>query len=160
MCSVVPSKSTGEFIARRVVAFMKEVGCAHGDINMKSDNEEALVMLANNVARQRAARGGGRTNMENSPKYSSKSNGVVERAVQSVEGQMRVFRSSLEEKTDTKNLVGHAVWAWLAEYASYALNRLEVGNDGKTAYERAKGKKAKVMGVALGEKVLWKRRPI
>ena len=37
------------------------------------------------------------------------------------------------------------------------MNRLEVGKDGKTAYERCKGKKAKVLGFEFGEK--WKARP-
>ena len=36
------------------------------------------------------------------------------------------------------------------------MNRLEVSVDGKTAYERCKGKKAEVLGLEFGEKVLWK----
>ena len=43
MCSPVPSKSTGEYIAKRVLAFMKEVGCKHGDMVVKSDQEPAIV---------------------------------------------------------------------------------------------------------------------
>ena len=41
------------------------------------------------------------------------------------------------------------------------MTRGEVGKDGKTApaYERLKGKKAKVQGLEFGEGVLWKRRP-
>ena len=35
----------------------------------------------------------------------------------------------------------------------------EIGKDRKTAYERLKGKKAKVQGLEFGEGVLWKRRP-
>ncbi len=40
------------------------------------------------------------------------------------------------------------------------LNRLEVGKDGKTAYERNKGKTAKVFGSEFGEAVWWRRKPI
>ena len=36
------------------------------------------------------------------------------------------------------------------------INRLEVSSDGRTAYERCKGKKATVLGLEFGEKVLWK----
>ena len=36
--------------------------------------------------------------------------------------------------------------------------RLEVGKDGKTAYERAKGKKATVVGIEFGEKFCGGRR--
>ena len=48
----------------------------------------------------------------------------------------------------------------MVEYASYLLNRCEVSHDGKTAYERLKGKSAKVLGVEFGETVMWKRRPL
>ena len=37
-------------------------------------------------------------------------------------------------------------------------NRLEVGKDGKTAYERTKEKAATFLGVEFGEKLLWKRK--
>ena len=44
----------------------------------------------------------------------------------------------------------------LLEYAVYLMNRLEVGKDGKTAYERVRGKKATVLGIEFGEKLLYK----
>ena len=40
------------------------------------------------------------------------------------------------------------------------LNRGEVGHDGKTAYERLKGKPSNIPGVEFGETVMWKRRPV
>ena len=97
--------------------------------------------------------------VERSQKYQSQGNGIVERAVQSVEAQMRVIRSSLDERMKVKIGGKHAIWAWVAEYASYLLNRFEVGKDGKTAYERCKGKKAKVLGLEFGEGILWKEDP-
>ena len=36
----MPPESTGEFIARRVAAFMKEVGCLHEDTTLKTDWED------------------------------------------------------------------------------------------------------------------------
>ena len=48
----------------------------------------------------------------------------------------------------------------ITEHAAVLLNRFEVGHDGKTAYERNKGKKAKVLGMEFGEAILWKRRPV
>ena len=45
---------------------------------------------------------------------------------------------------------------YMPEYAAYLLNRLEEGKDGKTAYERCKGKKATVLGLEFGEKLLYK----
>ena len=48
---------------------------------------------------------------------------------------------------------------FIPEYASYLMNRLEVGKDGKVAYDRAKGKKPTVLGVEFGEKLLYKVKP-
>ena len=39
---------------------------------------------------------------------------------------------------------------FIPEYASYLMNRLEVGKDGKVAYDSAKSKKPTVPGVDLG----------
>ena len=161
MASVLPSKSSGAFAARRVVAFMREIGCEFGDLTMKSDNEESIKALVTEVARVRAAGGGpGRLNVETSKTYSSASNGVVERGIRSVQGMVRVLRSALEEKLGVKVDGGHSVWPWLVEYAAFLLNRGEVGHDGKTAYERCKAKRGKMPGLELGEKVLWRRRPV
>ena len=46
----------------------------------------------------------------------------------------------------------------MVEYAAFLTTRCEVGKDGKTAYERVKGKEARVQGFEFGEGVLWKRK--
>ena len=45
---------------------------------------------------------------------------------------------------------------WICQ--KFLLTRFEVGRDGKTAYERLKGKSAKVQGMAFAEGILWKRK--
>ena len=155
MSTLAPSKATGDFVAKRIVTFMKECGCEGADVIVKADQEPAIVLLLERVAQERAANGAkGRTIIEHSPKYSSKSNGVVERAIRSVEEQMRTMRSAAEGRLGVKWEHAHSVWAWIAEYASFLLNRFEVGHDGKTAYERCKGKKARVEGLEFLES-LW-----
>ena len=159
MSTLAPSKATGDFVAKRIVTFMKECGCEGADVIVKADQEPAIVLLFEKVAQERAANGGkGRTLIEHSPKYSSKSNGMVERAIRSVEEQMRTMRSAAEKRLGVRWEHDHCVWAWIAEYASFLLNRFEVGHDGKTAYERCKGKRAKVEGLEFLESVWWKRR--
>ena len=39
-------------------------------------------------------------------------------------------------------------------------SRFRRGADGKTAYERCKGKKARSAGIEFGEGVLWRRKPV
>ena len=50
----------------------------------------------------------------------------------------------------------HAVFPWMLEYAAHLLNQYEVGRDGRTAYERLKAKKAKPLGMEVGELVQWR----
>ena len=158
MATVLPRKSSGEWAARRLMAWLREVGHAHGDIIVKSDNEPALTSLVEDWARLRAVEGVGRMIIEHSPVHSSQSNGIVERGVQAVQGMVRTLRSAVEDRWGVQLDVGHAVWPWLVEYAGYLLTRCEVGHDGKTPYERLKGKKARLQGMEFGEGILWKRR--
>ena len=97
MSTVAPRKSSGEWLAKRVMAFMREAGCEVEAVVMKTDNEPALVKVVEEIGRLRAARGGRGMVVEHSPIYSSKSNGYVERSVQMVQGYIRTWRSSLEE---------------------------------------------------------------
>ena len=83
----------------------------------------------------------------------------MERGVQSVEGQVRVLEGALEGRWGIRIGARHMVLPWVIEYAAHLLNRFEVGHDGKTAYERCKGKQAKSMGIEFGEGVLWRRKP-
>ena len=96
--------------------------------------------------------------VEHSLVHSSRSNGVVERAMRIVQGQVRTMRSALEDRWGVQIGVDHPVWSWMMEYAGWILTRCQVGKDGRTAYERLKGKRAKIQGLEFGEGVLWKRK--
>jgi len=159
MATAVPRKSTGEFVTNRVIAFMKEIGLEAADVVVKSDQEPAVTSLIDEVGRKRAPLGG-RWVVESSPVGSHASNGVVERAIQSVEGQVRVLKDALEARWKVKIKAADAVIPWLMEWSAYLLNRFEVGHDGKTAYERCAGKKAKSLGLEFGEAVLWRKKPV
>ena len=159
LASAMPSKSTGNFIAKRILAFMREVGCEHGVVTIKSDQEPAMKAIVSEVGRLRAAAGGGRMTVEMSPVGQSQSNGIAERAIQSVEGQARVMKNALEDRLGVRLPAKHPIMPWLFEWSALVLNRYEVGKDGRTSYERCKGKKAKTLGLEFGESVLWKRKP-
>ena len=84
MAAAMPDKSSGTHIAKRIAAFMKEVGAGLGDVVIKTDQEPAIKAIMEEAGRVRAASGGGSYIMEESPAGSSASNGFVERAIQSV----------------------------------------------------------------------------
>ena len=56
MATMVPTKGGSiEFPARRVLAFLKEIGLEGADVVFKSDQENAIMSLLNNIAARRSA---------------------------------------------------------------------------------------------------------
>ena len=76
---------------------------------------------------------------EKSTKKSSGSNGIVERGVQGIEGHLRALFLAFEKRINCKLDSRERIVSFMPEYAAYLMNRLEIGKDGKTAYERTKG---------------------
>ena len=160
MAATVPKKRTGSYIQKRVIGFLNEVGCLHGDLIVKSDQEPAIKAVVEDVGRAKTADGSGRYIVENSPVGASQSNGMVERGIQSVAAQARVLLSAAQEKWGLTLSIEHPFICYLVEYAAVLLNRFEVGADGKTSYESNKGKKATTLGIEIGEAILWRRKKI
>jgi hypothetical protein len=159
MAAVLPSKgSKGKFAADKVMDFLAECGNQSGDVIIKTDQEAAIAYLVKDIVGERGDEKGCRTIVEESPVKSSGSNGIVERAVQSIEGQIRVMKLALEDRVGEEIDAEANIITFMAEYAAYVMNRLEVGKDGKTAYERNKGKNATVLGIEFGEKLVWKKK--
>ena len=120
MATMVPMKGGSiEFPARRVLAHLKEIGLESSDVVFKSDQENAIGDLLNNIAKRRSAlsqmekadeRSSGadpadrpRTVHEAAPVGSSQSNGFIERAIQEEEGQIRTLKSELESRILVRN---------------------------------------------------------
>ena len=99
------------------MAFNREAGCEVEAVVMKSDHEPALMKVVEEIGKLMAAIEGQGMVVENSPVYSSKSNGVIERTIQRVQGLVRTWRSSLEAKWggSVKLDVEHRIWLWLVE---------------------------------------------
>ena len=124
----------------------------HREVVLKSDNEPALRSVQEEVKRRREDP----TILENSPVGDSRAIGAAERAVQAVGEQVRVLRKGLEERVGYRLGAGHPVLAWLIEHAGDLLSKYVVGDDGRTAYERWKGKKYDKEMVEFGEKVHYR----
>ena len=130
LAAAVPTKSTGRYTQRRMVGFLKEIGCLHGDIVIKSDQEAAIKAVVEDLARAKASEGSGRCIIENSPVGSSQSNGMVERGIQSVAAQARVLLSAAQGRWGIEIPIEHPFICYVMEYAAIPLNRFEVGADG------------------------------
>ena len=125
MATALPSKgSTGRFGVDKCLEFFEENGDSQGTVLLKSDQEPAIELLMRELVE---ARPEGRTVLEESPKQSSGSNGVVERAAQEVEGGIRSLFLGLEERVERNIDARERIVAFMPEYASYLVNRLAVG---------------------------------
>ena len=125
----LPTKGTsGKFGVKRFMAFLKEIGCENRNIILKSDQEEAIKALLDEISRYRADVS---TIVEQSLVKSSQSNGIVERAIKSVVQQVKVLKSSLEARWGIELPDAHPIMVWITEYVGFLLNRFEVSQDGK-----------------------------
>ena len=138
LAHVVPRKGT-EFawVASQLERDVKRFGY-HGRLVVKTDQEPAILDLMRNLARRRAQ---APTIIEKSKAYDSQSNGRAENAVRRVEEQVRTMKLALEAAVGTPLDVHHPAFAWLVEHAADIVTKCAVGRDGRTPYERIKGKR-------------------
>eukprot|EP00973_Karenia_brevis_P031689 4372315-Karenia_brevis.AAC.1 len=87
--TAVPHKGgRGGFAVDKCLEFIDETGDHSSDILIKSDTDESMILL---IRMSKEDRVKGRTVVEEAPKGVKGSNGIVERAVQEIEGHMRAF---------------------------------------------------------------------
>ena len=96
LAAAIPVKgSEGRYMLDKVLDYLAEAGDMEGRIIIKSDQEPAVKRLVKDLVEARAE---GKSVVEESPVGSSGSNGVVERTVLAVEGQIRVILLALEAR--------------------------------------------------------------
>eukprot|EP00973_Karenia_brevis_P029166 4023184-Karenia_brevis.AAC.1 len=89
MATTVPQKGgRGMFAVDKCIDFIDGVGDSKRDILVKRDTEEAMKMLMRCVKKERPDV---KTVVEEAPKKVEGSNGIVERAVQEIEGRIRAI---------------------------------------------------------------------
>ena len=158
LSTVAPRKTTGEWICRRLMAWLREIGLESVDITAKSDNEPAPTSVIASWSTMRAMTSGSRMSSRTVRLAVRRATELSRGRSRSVQGMIRTIRSDIEGRWGVKIDATHSIWPWIAEHAGFLLTRFEVGRDGNTAYERLKGKSAKVQGMAFAEGILWKRK--
>ena len=89
MAAAVPQKGgVGKYGTDKCLEFIKDNGYRERHIIVKNDQEVSMQYLIKDIVAERPE---GRTILEESPKYSSGSNGVAERGVQEIEGKIRAL---------------------------------------------------------------------
>ena len=87
----------------------------------------------------------------------SQGNGKIEESGKTVIEFVKVFKDQIEFKANMTLDPQAKVMQWLVRWAAMAYNRYKRGPDGKTAYERQKGRKCRIEVIPFAEKVMYKR---
>ncbi len=138
----------------RAVAGVQQLGY-RGRVLIRTDGEGALKALRDAITE---ALPDGATPIT-TPVGESASNGIIEGAVKTVKGLLRVHLAALERKIGAKFPSEHPVLTWLVEHVSDIISKYMVGLDGKTGYERLFGRPVREEGLEFGELLHWHHRP-
>ena len=136
-----------------IVSNLRQLG-HYGTLIIKTDGEPSLVELMTRVAAKREAG----TILQRSPPYDSQANGLVERAVRSVEELTPVTKLDVERRLGVQISVQDPAFAWLLRHATHLLNWFQVGYDGRTPHHRLHGRPYKGELVPLFSAVLFRHQ--
>ena len=144
----MPSKGvTHPYLARALMADLDFM--VYRRVVFKSDQEPSIVALCD------AVKNGWHGDIvpEASPTGESKSNGEVERALQSVHGLARTLKDFLEQRSGITLESRSPLLAWWDEHCSYLLLLFHTGesHDGHTAYMCLKDEPWRVELPSFGE---------
>ena len=119
---------------------------------LKCDGENALKAFRNALAKYH----GGIIIPEAPANGESQSNGAAEAAGKLVREFVRVLKLQMEDKAGVK-IEGHEnIVQWMLRWAAMLVSRYLVGKDGRTALERRKGRRCRLVCVPFAETV-WYR---
>ena len=93
---------------------------------------------------------------EESPVGNSNANCSIERANQTIQGQIRAIKDYTERQSGATIGFDSSVLKWLVRHAAWTLATFHVGSDSKTSHQRFRGKPFKQQIAAFGEQILFK----
>ena len=135
----------------RIRGVLDQLG--YRELVMKCDQEnniKALVEVIRETWRL------GDITVEMPPVGEKPANGAIEKAVQSLEGMVRTIKLALECKIRTKIPADHPVLTWMVEHSGLLLRRYRVCEDGRTAFEKMRGRRVNRSMAAFGEQIFYR----
>ena len=125
--AAIPVQS--EYACEMVVKFLKLM--RHTTFRLRADNEPSLNMVVE------AIRGVWQhwIRVDQTPLYSSASNGKAERAIQTVRRLAVTYRLAVEQRYGCRLSSTMTIWPWLIRHAAWSHNRYHVKINHRTPYE-------------------------
>ena len=151
----VDAKGSGEdgYVVNRLVEDVHWLGWTK--MLLKTDNEPAIVQVLKDTLTTTRVEVPHMEQIseEHGARYDSASNGEAESAVKQIQRMTRTLKLCLESRLKRRIPTNHAIMTWLVEHVAWILCTRSRGEDGKTAYERIKGREFGKRGVGFAEKV-------
>ncbi|MDA8583663.1 hypothetical protein N9L68_05500, partial [bacterium] len=121
-------------------------------IIMNSDAEPAIVPVREALARCH----GGRVTSEQPPPGEHQSNGLAEATGRHVRYQSRAVKLQLQCRIGCKVADDEPVMPWLLRWAAMSMPRFQKGRDGRTPYQRQRGRKCELEVIPFGDVVMYR----
>ncbi len=161
----VPVKGDDEdhYVADLIASDIAFMG--HVKLLIKSDNEPALLKLAEAaLVKIRCQVQKGESSVKNvsseqAAEHESASNGGTECGIRSVRGLFRTIKLCTQRRIGQEIPPTHPLSTWLLEHVCLLLNALHVGEDGKTAWKRLRGRDFGQRLIGFAENVFYKQPP-
>ena len=148
---VVPCKGTSHGYAERALVH-NVLSTGHRNVILQSDQEPSII----DVKRKAGTHIPTEIVYEESAVGDSNANGSIERANQTIQGQIRAIKDDTERQIGATIGLESSVLKWLVRHAAWTLTTLHVGSDGETAHQRIRGKPFNQQIAAFGEQILFK----
>ena len=142
-----------DWIIEQIVEDIASLG--YTDIRIRSDNENAIVLLLERVKALRDLRNVGKTLIEPAVPGQPQTNGVAEKAVQDLTTQVRKYKIAIETRLGQPVPARSIVFRWLVPHSADTINRScpSLAHDGKVPFQRLNNKMPKPIDVEFGEQV-------
>ena len=155
---VVPCKGSGEngYITGLVVTALRWL--AYTRVILKCDNEPALLQLMRNaiaLAKTEVANLA-QIGEEHPTAYDSQANGGIESAIRVLRQDLRTMRLDLESRLGAEVPIDHPLMAWLVRHVAFLYTAFMKGSDGRTPWERVRGRPYSQRIYHFAERVHWK----
>ena len=149
----VPNKGImddAHWFPERMVQDLDNAGMRHTKIQLKSDQEPAIVSVQRAIQDMRPE-----VIPTNSPVGESECNGRVENTIRRIQEKVRVLRHQIEQGIRDTILDDAPIMAWMVRWSAELLSKYSPGDDGKTPFERIRNETCVTPLVPFGETVMY-----
>ena len=140
-------------MVEQIVEDLETIGLPNERIILKADQETSMTDIQQAVAKLRKGHGSA---IEQSRVGDSNSNSRIERVIQDFKGLTRALRSALEAKIGGKIQLSDPIVPFIVRHAAHIINVSRVREDGRTAWQKMKGRRSNTKMLPFGEVILFK----